>query len=69
LINIEDDKHLRREHTSADLGSWQTWLAQADALADEILARRGGSEVSADDLLRQTRGELEARSDWITSGD
>jgi prevent-host-death family protein len=69
LVSIEDYEHLRRGHASADLASWQTWLVQADALADEILARRGGAVVSVDDLLRQTREELEARSDWITSGD
>ena len=57
------------ELASADLVRWQAWLAQADALADEILARRGGAAVSVDDLLHQTREELEARSDWITSGD
>ena len=69
LVSIEDYEHLRRGHASADLASWQTWLAQADALADEILARRDGAAVSVDDLLHQTREELEARSGWITSGD
>jgi prevent-host-death family protein len=69
LVSIEDYERLGREHASADLASWQTWLAQADALADEILARRGGAAVSVDELVRQTREELEARSDWITSGD
>ena len=69
LVSIEDYEHLRRRHASADLASWQAWLAQADALAGEILARRDGAAVSVDDLLRQTREELEARSEWITSGD
>ena len=69
LVSIEDYEHLKREHTSASLGNWQSWLAQTDALADEILARRGGAAVSVNDLLHQTREELEARSDWITSGD
>ena len=69
LVSIEDYERLRRGHASADLASWRAWLAQADGLADEILARRDGAAVSVDDLLRETREELEARSDWITSGD
>jgi len=68
LVSIEDYEHLNREHTSADLGSWQAWLAQTNALVAEILARRGGTAISVDDLLHQTREELEARGDWITSG-
>ena len=68
MVSIEDQKRLRRGHASADLANWQAWPAQADTLEDEILTRRGGAGVSVDDLLRQTREELEAQSGWITSG-
>ena len=69
LVSIEDYEHLKREHTSTHRGNWQSWLAQTDALVAEILARRGGVAVPVDDLLRQTREELEVRGEWVTSGD
>ena len=41
-VSYWGQKH-RREHASAGLESWQSWLAQADALAHEILTRRSGA--------------------------
>ena len=54
LVSIEDYEHLRREFASADLASWRAWLAQADGLADEILARRGGAAVSGRSFASDT---------------
>lgn len=68
LVSIEDYERLKQEQVNDNLTRWQIWLAQTDALVDEVLARRGGAMISVDDLLHQTRAELEARSDWIASG-
>jgi prevent-host-death family protein len=68
LVSIEDYERLRKEQTKDNLAHWRTWLAQADALVAEVLARRGGAPISVDDLVHQDREELEVRSDWITSG-
>ena len=68
LVSIEDYERLTREHANDNLARWQAWLTQTDALVAEVLARRGGATISVDDLLRQEREELEARSDWIASG-
>lgn len=69
LVSIEDYEQLKREQASDNLRRWHTWLAETDALVTEVLARRGGVTISVDDLLRQEREELEARSDWIAGGD
>ncbi len=69
LVSIEDYEHLKREQVTENLARWGQWLAGADALADEILVRRGGTPVPVDELLSREREELEARSDWITGSD
>lgn len=67
LVSIEDYEHLTEERTSDNLARWHTWLAQTDALAAEILERRGGEEIAVDDLVRREREELEERNDWVAS--
>ena len=69
LVSIEDYEQLRQKRLRENRTHWQAWLAQADALVNEILVRRGGDMISVDDLARQAREELEARSDWIARGD
>ncbi|HEY76311.1 MAG TPA: type II toxin-antitoxin system Phd/YefM family antitoxin [Thermoflexia bacterium] len=68
LISIEDYERLRHSQAEKQAARWQAWVAQADALAAEIQARRGGALVDVDALLRQEREELEGRSDWVASG-
>ena len=66
LVSIEDYERLKREQIKNTLAHWQAWLAQADALAAEVLTRRDGATISVDDLVYQEREDLEARSDWVT---
>jgi prevent-host-death family protein len=66
LVSIEDYERLKREQTKNNLAHWRAWVAQADALAAEVLTRRGGVPISVDDLVYQEREDLEARSDWVT---
>ena len=65
LVSMEDYERLVKEYVGDNLARWQTWLAQADVLVADVLARRGGETLSVDQLLRQEREDLEARSDWI----
>ena len=67
LVSIEDYERLTEERTSDNLARWHTWLAQTDALAAEILERRGGEEIAVDDLVRREREDLEERNDWDAS--
>jgi hypothetical protein len=48
--------------------SFRLWLARADALAAEILARRKGKPLDLDAILRADRADLEARDDDIIRG-
>lgn len=68
LVSIADYERLRQEETNKRLVQWQSWLLQADALADEVLSRRGGEPIPVDELAAEDREELEARSGWINSG-
>jgi len=67
LVSIEDYEHLRREETGERLAHWQDWLAQADALAEEVLARRGGEPIPVDALVMADRTDLEKRDEWVSN--
>jgi prevent-host-death family protein len=67
LIGLEDYERLRRaEQTTAGL---QDWLAGVQALSGQILERRGNRPVEVDELLRQSREDLERRHAWPDRGD
>ena len=67
LVSIEDYERLRRGQVEEQTTKWQAWMAQTDALAARIRARRG-EPVDVDGLLRRGREELERRSDWVGGG-
>ena len=47
------------------LKQWEAWLAATDALAAEVLARRGGKFIPVDHLLAEERKGLEERATKI----
>ena len=55
LVSIEDYERLKKAEIVNSLTRWQTWLAQADGLAAEVLSRREGRPISIDGLLSQDR--------------
>ncbi len=59
--SMQDYEQLDRSRVEAALEQWQAWLADSDALADEILARRGGEASDVDALWDAARAEREAR--------
>lgn len=63
LISIEDFERLRQQPTPAE--KWADWVARSDALAADILARRGGEPLDLDALLAADRADLEARDEQI----
>lgn len=67
LVSIEDYEHLREGTIRERLGHFENWLQRVSALSSAILARRGGQTIDVDELMRQDREDLEARSDWIRS--
>jgi PHD/YefM family antitoxin component YafN of YafNO toxin-antitoxin module len=68
LVSIEDYQHLEQEKAAARVAQWEAWLAQSDALAAEILARRGGEPIDVEALLEAVRADREERDAEILGG-
>jgi prevent-host-death family protein len=67
LVSMEDYQRLTEEQANDRLARWHAWLSEADALAEKVMDRRGGTPVQVDEILEQDRRDLEARDDWISS--
>jgi prevent-host-death family protein len=61
IVSMEDYERLEQERVAASLARWEAWLAANEALAEEILARRGGEPLDVDALWKAAREDLEAR--------
>lgn len=67
LVSLDDYQRLVQESAGDRMTHWQAWLAEANVLTEQILARRKGEPISVDEILGQDRTDLEARGDWIVS--
>jgi prevent-host-death family protein len=65
IVSIEDYEHLEQEARDRSCAQWDTWLAESDRLAAEILARRQGKSLPVDALWEAARMDLEERDDHI----
>jgi prevent-host-death family protein len=61
LISVEDFERLQQKPRQDD--KWAAWLAESDALAADILKRRGGQPLDLDAILAADRADLEARDE------
>ena len=61
LISLEDFERLHQKARQDD--KWAAWLAESDALAADILKRRGGQPLDLDAILAADRADLEARDE------
>jgi prevent-host-death family protein len=68
LVSLEDYEQLERMEAERALARWQVWAAENEALAAEILDRRGGEPLDVDALWDAARADLEAR-DATAAGD
>jgi len=68
IVSIEDYERLEEARAQASLEQWRLWLAESDALAAEILARRGGEPLDVDTLWDAERDDLEARDAQAVGG-
>jgi prevent-host-death family protein len=66
LISVEDFERLRQQSGEDD--QWAAWLAESNALGDEIMKRRGNEPLDLDAVLTADRADLEAR-DAANAGD
>ena len=68
IVSIEDYEQFEEARARASLEQWRLWLAESDALAAEVLARRGGEQLDVDALWDAARDELEARDAQAVGG-
>lgn len=61
LVSLKDFERLRKAGVETGAERARRWLERSDALAAEILRRRGGAPIDVDELLRQNRDDLETR--------
>jgi prevent-host-death family protein len=61
IVSMEDYQHLEQESAAARKVQWEAWVAQSDALAAEILARRGGAPIDVEALLEAVRADRDER--------
>jgi len=68
IVSMEDYQHLEQESAATKKVRWEAWLAQSDALAAEILARRGGEPIDVEALLEAMRADRDERDAEILGG-
>jgi prevent-host-death family protein len=68
LVSLQDYERLEREAAEHSLERWRAWVAKSDALAADILARRGGEPIDVDALWDAVRADREARDADILGG-
>ena len=68
IVSLQDYEELQRAATEHPLERWRAWLAKSNALAAEILARRGGEPIDVDALWDAVRADREARDAEILGG-
>ena len=68
IVSMDDYERLERTRAEHTLERWHAWLARTDALAAQILERRGGEPIDVDALLDAVRADREARDAEILGG-
>jgi prevent-host-death family protein len=68
IVSMEDYERLEQEKVAAKVAHWEGWVAQSNALAAEILARRGGEPIDMDALWDAVRADREERDAEILGG-
>ncbi len=65
IVSIEDYEKLTLAERERRIEAWSKWKEEANALGEEILARRGGKPIDLDAILESERQEREERDDRI----
>ena len=68
IVSMEDYWRLEQDRVTTKLARWEAWVAQSDALAAEILARRGGEPIDVEALLDAVRADRDERDAQILGG-
>lgn len=65
IISLQDYEQLEQATAEHSLERWRVWVAKSEALAAEILTRRGGEPIDVDALWDAVRADREARDAGI----
>jgi prevent-host-death family protein len=65
IVSMEDYARLEQVTAAARIARWQAWVAESDALAAGILARRGGEPIDVEALWEAVRADREERDAQI----
>ena len=68
IVSLEDYQRLQESSAITSLEKWRLWVADSEALASGILARRGGEPLDLEALWTSAREELEARDAQAVGG-
>lgn len=63
IVSVDDYEKIRQAGTQIQLNRWGNWLAANEALTAKILAERGGEPLDVDEILIETRSDLDERHD------
>lgn len=63
LVSMEDYERLKGLDRRDRLAHLQAWAEASNALAEAIVARRGGQPIDVDRLMEAARQDLEARGE------
>ncbi len=64
LVSIEDYERLTEDNDD-ELARLEAWFVKRDALAERILAERGGKSLDHDTILEEAKRDLEERHDFL----
>jgi prevent-host-death family protein len=65
LVSVEDYERLQSHEQNDSLQQWNEWMAQAEQLSAEILARRQGRPVDVELIEQAAKADLEERWDEL----
>jgi len=68
IVSLQDYQRLEAATAEANLEQWRRWVAESDALAAEILNRRGGEPIDVEALWDAVRADRETRDAEILGG-
>ena len=63
LVSMEDLEKLVTEAQPRGKRRWREWLAGAEELSQRILDHNGGRPIPVDEILAESRRDLEARDE------
>lgn len=65
LVSLADYERLQTDEQQGRLQQWEAWMQKAEALSNEILARRQGQPLDVEMIEQAAKADLEERWDEL----